>query len=286
MRLVCPKCAARYEIAEDAIPEKGRDVQCASCGITWFQHRFGAHLIDEDKSDADEPDPFDNRDEFHETSDEEEDSEPVERLLRRPKSRPTDPSVLDILRSEAEREAKARNSEGSGSVEAYSSEPEVAPEEVEFELEPEEEPPLALSLAERAHAARSRMNVGRASNAREEQPAAPKRHRPKPELPDVDELNSSLRSANNKERIREEELYTEAGKPVRPTRRIGFYLAILIALVLVAVYALEPQISIAVPEAEPYLKSYVASTHKLRHLIAGGTTKVLDLITGLLAKYL
>ena len=37
MRLVCPKCAAQYEVDDSAIPDSGRDVQCANCGDTWFQ---------------------------------------------------------------------------------------------------------------------------------------------------------------------------------------------------------------------------------------------------------
>lgn len=39
MRLVCPNCEAKYEVPEDAIPETGRDVQCANCGHAWFQMR-------------------------------------------------------------------------------------------------------------------------------------------------------------------------------------------------------------------------------------------------------
>ncbi len=38
MRLVCPNCAAQYEVDDSAIPPAGRDVQCANCGDTWFQH--------------------------------------------------------------------------------------------------------------------------------------------------------------------------------------------------------------------------------------------------------
>lgn len=37
MRLVCPSCAAQYEVPDDAIPEDGRDVQCGTCGTVWFQ---------------------------------------------------------------------------------------------------------------------------------------------------------------------------------------------------------------------------------------------------------
>lgn len=37
MRLICPNCDAQYDIADDVIPEGGRDVQCSSCTHTWFQ---------------------------------------------------------------------------------------------------------------------------------------------------------------------------------------------------------------------------------------------------------
>lgn len=39
MRLVCPNCDAKYEVPEDAIPDAGRDVQCANCSHAWFQIR-------------------------------------------------------------------------------------------------------------------------------------------------------------------------------------------------------------------------------------------------------
>lgn len=38
MRLICPNCGAQYEVADDAIPPSGRDVQCSNCGHAWFQH--------------------------------------------------------------------------------------------------------------------------------------------------------------------------------------------------------------------------------------------------------
>ena len=48
MRLVCPNCEAKYEVPEDAIPDSGRDVQCANCGHAWFQmpSRPGATAVD------------------------------------------------------------------------------------------------------------------------------------------------------------------------------------------------------------------------------------------------
>ena len=37
MRIVCPNCASQYEVDDSAIPETGRDVQCAKCSEVWFQ---------------------------------------------------------------------------------------------------------------------------------------------------------------------------------------------------------------------------------------------------------
>lgn len=37
MRLNCPNCGAQYEVPDEVIPQAGRDVQCSSCGNTWFQ---------------------------------------------------------------------------------------------------------------------------------------------------------------------------------------------------------------------------------------------------------
>jgi predicted Zn finger-like uncharacterized protein len=39
MRLICPNCAAQYEVDDGVIPEAGRDVQCSNCGHTWWQER-------------------------------------------------------------------------------------------------------------------------------------------------------------------------------------------------------------------------------------------------------
>lgn len=36
MRLICPNCQAQYEIAQNAVPQDGRDVQCSSCNHVWF----------------------------------------------------------------------------------------------------------------------------------------------------------------------------------------------------------------------------------------------------------
>lgn len=55
MRLVCPNCEAKYEVPDDAIPDTGRDVQCASCSHAWFQMRPRAPVASPVPIDADKP---------------------------------------------------------------------------------------------------------------------------------------------------------------------------------------------------------------------------------------
>lgn len=37
MRLVCPNCAAQYEVDASLLPAEGTDVQCSACSTVWFQ---------------------------------------------------------------------------------------------------------------------------------------------------------------------------------------------------------------------------------------------------------
>lgn len=42
MQLVCPHCAARYDIADGTIGANGRKVRCRACGTSWFEPGAGA----------------------------------------------------------------------------------------------------------------------------------------------------------------------------------------------------------------------------------------------------
>ena len=66
MRLVCPRCGAQYEIDAEAIPARGRDVECSACEHVWRAYPAG----------------FDP-------------------AARPALSRPLDESVIEILRGEA-----------------------------------------------------------------------------------------------------------------------------------------------------------------------------------------
>lgn len=98
MRLICPRCGAQYEIDEAAIPVTGRDVECSACDHVWRATRAGAHAaaqIETAPVAADHdaaPASFDPG-------------------ARPPLSRKLDDSVLEILREEAARELDARAAE-------------------------------------------------------------------------------------------------------------------------------------------------------------------------------
>lgn len=46
MRLTCPRCAAQYQIADTAIPPAGREVECSACGHVWHQEAPGKSAPD------------------------------------------------------------------------------------------------------------------------------------------------------------------------------------------------------------------------------------------------
>ncbi|MEM7241300.1 MAG: zinc-ribbon domain-containing protein [Pseudomonadota bacterium] len=52
MRITCPNCSSQYEVAEDAIPPAGRDVQCAKCSHIWFQASPAAPMMLDDVAPA------------------------------------------------------------------------------------------------------------------------------------------------------------------------------------------------------------------------------------------
>lgn len=90
MRLTCPRCAAQYQIADAAIPPAGREVECSACGHVWHQ-KGPEKSAPEPVAAAPEP-GFDPQ------------ARPV-------LNRALDESVLSILREEAARELRVRKGE-------------------------------------------------------------------------------------------------------------------------------------------------------------------------------
>lgn len=291
MRLICPNCGAQYEVPDDVIPDEGRDVQCSNCGNTWFQHHpdndpdlrdeliaqgYVEQTVAENLAEpaavdiADAPPLADEDTEVAPEADADT-AAPVQ-----PTRRNLDPSIAEVLREEAEREARARAAE-------------AAPLESQPDLgltEPEDED------ARRARQVRERMAriKGQPEDMVAEQPTAPNVPTPRPDedltasntptsrrdlLPDIDEINSSLRPASDK-RPAEAADHALPGGTSDPdlaqirasgSFRRGFIMALLLAAVMWAVYSMAPSIRTAVPALDGVLGNYVAVIDSARNAL-------------------
>lgn len=249
MRLICPNCDAQYEVPDEVMPTSGRDVQCSNCGQTWFQHH-PEHPPHEDIV-AEEPLP-----EPDELDDPEDDADegtppPPPPQMQRPAAerKQLDPSVADILRQEAEAEQEARRRRQAETLES--------------------QPDLGLEGAgdsdedQRARQAKARMSRlrGESDRAAEAQAAAAAVGSRRDLLPDIEEINSSLRSGNDRraaDPAPKADPYDGADTPKRRGFGTGFTVIVLIAAAMILIYAFAPQIAAMVPQVDPYLSSYVA----------------------------
>jgi predicted Zn finger-like uncharacterized protein len=358
MRLVCPNCAAQYEVDDSAIPDNGRDVQCANCGNTWFQGPAAG---------------ADNIGAEHE-------AEPI----AAPTPRATDPAVFDILREEVAHETTVRNSEiaaaerdaaeamphaqqdieihedaadrpapesdgdtpmGAYNAESYpledttnddgevniahdatgdatersdesdASEPGDQSGDAQDSGQNDNDSLPAETFAVRARAGRAKLRANRADIERahrqrqqistedadaptqfeeiaptaqptegEVENGAETEARNHASLPEIKELQESLRIARDKaNRAGPAEL--EVTNPKRRGGRTGFFAAVLLALILVAAYALKAQIIAAAPQTQPYLNQYTALVDVGRRELAVAVDAIAGLVRDLVAKY-
>ena len=265
MRITCPNCGAQYAVDARLIPEEGRDVQCSSCGHTWFQLHPDAQL------EPEEP--------------------PVEETLPR---REPDPDAMNILREEAERERLARaaearplESQAELAMEPPPRPPRSVPDPVPdtaTESGPDRAPdagpesvsePAAGSAQETVAgtgpvtggAAPRREGLGDLSDEERAERPAPRRSR----LPDIEEINSSLSEDGHGA-----DGHGEGEVDPRPVavahrraregqgRRLGFGLAVALFAAATLLYAQGPRIAQAVPAFAPALSAYVGAVDRGR----------------------
>lgn len=292
MRLTCPNCEATYEVPDDVIPEAGRDVQCSNCGDTWFQHhpdhppQTPDHPQDDPSQDTaddyvetasdDENDDLpdlgrgtstaagsplasdeDNdqdiaRDMWQDPEPEDHDETESDAPLAGQPRRAIDPNVRDILQEEADRETRAR-----------------AEERARLETQPE----LGLDdedeTTRRSREARTRMARLRGEPDPEDDSEIasatidPTSRRDL--LPDIDEINSSLRSEGEAEAGS----FNEDDYPALPPRkrsgfRFGFFLILILAGLGLLAYMLAPMIKETLPQSAELVDSYVAQVDSFR----------------------
>lgn len=322
MRLVCPNCGAQYEVPDDVIPESGRDVQCSNCGDTWFQKHPSqdrelaeeleqpldeAHWEAEaEPEQASEPEPelepesdlepepeaeFEPEPElepetaawdepepeqvepttewkgFDEVApDEEPEAEPV--VDAQP--RELDPEVREVLREEAEQEMQARAAETEG-----------------LETQPDlglEDPGDEASRREReARLRMARMRGLSDEEALGEEDDLAEHASRRDLLPDIDEINSTLRKDSDRAAAAEAEMSGAVAPAVAKTRGFsrGFRTIVLLAVLAILVYVFADQIAGWLPAAEGALNGYVAAVDTARLWLDSQVLKLTGYLDGM-----
>ena len=275
MRLICPNCSAQYEVPADVIPAEGRDVQCSNCQETWFQthpdtepptdvaQTLKEHFAQTEPTAAPEPAQSDTiselgpiDDEFERALDQEldtisEDDPDIAPAITHERSkREIDPTVADILREEAQREREQR------AAETFEHQDEFAldADEPTSDPQPEKSGDIDPKLDDL-----DEMYKDTASDA----PASRRDL-----LPDIEEINSTLR--RDKKSANREEPETQAQK--NASGRRGFRAAIILLLLAVVVYAYADLIASNVPQLAPYLDAYVAQIDQWRAALTDQTS--------------
>lgn len=342
MRLICPNCAAQYEVDASVVPDAGRDVQCSNCGRTWFQPsarmledeaEAAAQTIAPEPQDwevpsddpagafaadtlaapaapapaaepdatkaapdrpeipaaqapapqpppASEPAPAEEEDENDMVSvtvaamvaeqdapapvaDAPSDLAPAPAAGTTPR-RTLDDSLLSILREEAEREAAARRAEGS-----------TFETQEELNLEP-----AASRAASRAAAKLAAMQrapeadetadrVAHLHDTGEEDPVTAPQISRRERLPDIEEINSTLRATSDRagHAVAKDAPQTLAQQ--RSGFRLGFGAVLMAGLAAMTVYATAPRLTQMVPGLTPALSSYVGAVDQGRIWLDG-----------------
>ena len=250
MRLICPNCDAQYEVDDAAIPPAGRDVQCSSCGHAWFQTQADPDLA----APAPERIDPDGAAQGDALTDEQPSPGPVvPEDNTGPRRRGLDDSVLAVLREEAARETAVRRAEAPPPMEV----------QTDLGLAPPPPPPVPPSVL----AARERfadLSSPPPEDLAPEDDIAVRPASRRELLPDIEEINSTLRASSEPRGDTAEAGTGASGDAERRGFRGGFVLIILIAVLMWSAYAMAPRIVAAVPAAETAVQAYVAAVDRAR----------------------
>lgn len=248
MRLVCPNCDAEYEVDTSAIPDTGRDVQCSNCGHAWFQMspRIEEELAAEEA--LFEPPPA--------MDDGLISADPATLTGAKPgfTRPPIEESVLAVLREEAERETNARRAEA----------PRLETQD-ELDLTAAMAAPIAAASPDLVQPPEPDPVAERIARMKgiEAPPAKPQSRREM--LPEIDEINTTLR-ASSEPRTGDAGVITDSlpGAHGAAAFRTGFVLMILLALAIVALYVMAPNLAQQIPAAKGALDGYVVMVDSAR----------------------
>jgi len=184
---------------------------------------------------------------------------------RVPDRKELDPAVADILREEAEAEQAARGTRASDPLES--------------------QPDLGLDASDSADAAADRTLQARQRMARlrgEPEPmseadvnaAAVSSRRDL--LPDIDEINSTLRTETDRGTTSAHaDIDAPSTRKRKRSFRSGFLLMLILFVIAALVYIYAPQIAQAVPQVDPYLSAYVGWVDQMRSWLDGQVQNLL-----------
>lgn len=282
MRLICPNCEAEYEVDDAAIPDMGRDVQCSNCGHAWFQLPPEIELALEQEDElfgaSGAADPLPDLDE--------DDAPPPPAMADAPK-RSIDENLMAVLREEAEREAAARKADAAPietQTEMGLSAPAAAAAAAAAAavVASAEQSRAAGAVPTPAHAGGLAAAARRIAQMKGLDPDAPPPAPPKPAtrrdlLPDIEEINSSLKGGAEPPAL-SEAAQEEIGQSNARGFRSGFAVAMLVAVLGLAVYVAAPRIVAMVPAAEGAVNAYVAAIDGARLWLDGLMRQATDAV--------
>lgn len=256
MRLICPECSAQYEVDDGVVPKNGRDVQCSSCGHTWFQKPADTSVKPNRPAKA-EPNAASLQDTSEETA--------TEDATRR--ELPSE--VTDILRSEANRETAERVAEGSS-----------ATSKANAGLAETTAAATAATAAAAVAANKTEDAVKKAMSEPEPTRAAPSNSDLRnSRLPDIEEINSTLDATQTKPDL--DPAVIE--KQRRSGFRRGFTWVMVLFAILALIYVFAPQIVEKFPQTRDVMVMYVERVDALRVVVDGFMQVAIEKLTALLS---
>jgi predicted Zn finger-like uncharacterized protein len=255
MRLICPNCDATYEVPDDVIPNAGRDVQCSSCNLTWFQApaKTAADAAIDDTLSVSMAETV--LDDFHTMGTE--DTTPSVRGQQAdggPRSTMT-PEIENILRQEAEFDKKRRATP-------------TSPLETQTELGLNDSAEQIKTRESQESSAVDRLSRLRGIEAEEVAVGtnAPKARSPVPRrelLPDIEEINSTL-TINQAAAAQNKATQERAN---RKQFRTGFFGMLGVTAAAFSLYFYGPQAKEALPQIAGNIDGYVGFVDKTRVML-------------------
>lgn len=236
------------------VPPAGRDVQCSNCSTTWFQP--GPRVAEPAASPPPPPAAAPSEPRLSEVAVDGPSGAPGETAHSeepRPARRQIDPNVTDILREEAEREARLRRAEAA---------PAPAPQQEEMPLSGATTSTREQRLAE-LEGAEDAFDTESISAAVASAAAASRRE----EFPDIEEINSTLRATGDRHEAEASATDIDTIDNISRRRgavRRGFFLVIILAAIAVGIYVYAPEIKASVPQAADALDQYVDAVNDVR----------------------